>query len=407
MKNILNLKEVLSSVGVEKSFSQLTHSDGIIIEDFESLTGWTVGAGSAELDSVHVKHGTNGIKLTSTNNVTAYMTKTISINFSDKEYITLWFYVWDQSSYTTSTLLYISSTTNLSANMGYSVPSGFVKVFQNGWNKLVLTKSMFTASGGESWSNLMIRIRVRVASPVGGSSSVTFDSLSYGEYKKPQIVISFDDGRKTDYTEAYNYMKSKGLKGTCFVPMANVGADGTYMTLADLTELYGVGWDIGNHSYNHTDLTTLSIVDAETELQDEIDALNSAGFTRASKMLAWPFSAVDDDAITACNNVGILCGRTGINYLQPTISDLQLTLRRVSVSNTMSIGDLTAKIDEAISRGVTAIYNFHRILDPATESTEVLPATFQGFIDYVASKRDLGLIDVVTISEWYNKVNRI
>lgn len=407
MKNNLNLKNSLSSVGIDKSFSQLVHSNENILEDFETLSGWTVGAGSAELDSVHVKHGSNGVKLTSTNAVTAYMTKTISIDFSDKEYITLWFYVWDQSSYTTTTLIYISSTTNLSSNMGYSIPSGFVKVFQNGWNKLVLTKSMFTASGGESWSNLMIRLRVRVASPVGGSSSVTFDSLSYGEYKKPQILITFDDGRKTDYTEAYSYMKSKGLKATCFVPMANVGADGTYMTLADLNELYSVGWDIGNHSYNHTDLTTLSIVDAEAELQDEINALEGAGFKRASHMLAWPFSAVSADAITACNNVGILCGRTGLNYLQPTIADLPLTLRRVSVDNTMSIATLTAKIDEAISRGVTAIYNFHRILDPATESTEVLPATFQGFIDYVVSKKDSGLIDVVTISEWYNKVNRV
>ena len=74
--------------------------------------------------------------------------------------------------------------------------------------------------------------------------------------KKP-ICITFDDGYKDGYLNAFKLLKSLGLKGTYFV-ITNRLNKKNYLTWNELTQMKRKGMEIGSHSASHIDLIKTS-----------------------------------------------------------------------------------------------------------------------------------------------------
>jgi peptidoglycan/xylan/chitin deacetylase (PgdA/CDA1 family) len=68
------------------------------------------------------------------------------------------------------------------------------------------------------------------------------------------VVISFDDGDITVYTEAYPIMKELGFVGVNYLVANYINAEG-YMSVDQLKELSAAGWEVGSHTMSHRDLT--------------------------------------------------------------------------------------------------------------------------------------------------------
>src|SRR3990167_2547631 len=377
---------------------------GTLLEGFESSDDWTLaGVGSSKAnDTTNYKTGSQGVRVTSVNNTAATITKTISADLSVPDIFTLWVYIDDTSKYATgnATTLFIASTTDFSKTFSATINVG--NTMSNGWNKLIFLKSDFTATGGEVWTNTMIRLRMRVVSAADQTVNVTFDDLRYGEYRRPKCIITFDDGIDNVYDEGYSYMRRFGFKGVAYVPGDDrVGADG-YMTLAELTEMYNYGWDISNHGLTHTDLTTLENQAAmEADILGGQEYIKSLGFTRNNmyRHLALPASAYDATVLLALVAQNILTSRSGNDRIQPNFTQDNRLLKRVSIANTTTLAAAKAKVDEAITRGGAAIFNFHRLVASPGISTEWAIADFQDLMEYLYQKS--ASIDVVTITEWY------
>jgi peptidoglycan/xylan/chitin deacetylase (PgdA/CDA1 family) len=93
------------------------------------------------------------------------------------------------------------------------------------------------------------------------------------------FTITFDDGWKTTYTNAYPALKELGLKGNVAVnPDPIDGGWSGYMTLADLQVLSADGWSIVSHTLSHRDLTTLSASELDRELRDSQAWVQRNGF---------------------------------------------------------------------------------------------------------------------------------
>lgn len=93
------------------------------------------------------------------------------------------------------------------------------------------------------------------------------------------FTITFDDGWKTTFANAYPVLRDVGLKGNVAVnPQPIDGGWSDYMTLANLNTLKGAGWSIVSHSVTHRDLTTLSAADLDRELADSKAWLQKNGF---------------------------------------------------------------------------------------------------------------------------------
>ena len=381
--------------------------EGTLLEDFETIGDWSVtGTGATiEAEDILVKNGSHSLKVTSVDAVSAYTTKTVSLDLSEVDRFTMWVYIEDVEKYFQSTvaLLYFrtDATNYFLCNINASQKTNLRQIV-NGWNFLEFNKDDFSINNSPDWSNIT-ELRVRALSLSGETQSLIIDDLRYGYYSKPKVVITFDDGNDSDYTKAYAYMNPLGLNGTSFVPGLSIGSTDAYMTLAQLQEMYADGWDVGNHSYTHINLTTLTSAEVVAELVADIDYLEGNGMPRGAKFLAVPFSAYNSSVMEDYATAGIIAARTGMNRIQSHVIPDPYQLSRKEIVETTSLATAKACIDELVAKGGSYIFNFHDIQDVADAgTTDWSTANFEAFIDYIKAKQDEGILEVVTMSEWYD-----
>ena len=83
--------------------------------------------------------------------------------------------------------------------------------------------------------------------------------------EKP-VLITFDDGYKDNYTNAFPIMKKYGMKGTIFVVTGFLGVYDNYLTWDQAKELLEAGFNIESHTYSHKSMTEASDEDITKEL---------------------------------------------------------------------------------------------------------------------------------------------
>ena len=71
-----------------------------------------------------------------------------------------------------------------------------------------------------------------------------------------KVIFTFDDGYLSQATNALPILQGAGFKGTVYVSQTLIGTSGK-MNITDLNALYEAGWDIGNRSFNHQNITGL------------------------------------------------------------------------------------------------------------------------------------------------------
>jgi peptidoglycan/xylan/chitin deacetylase (PgdA/CDA1 family) len=67
------------------------------------------------------------------------------------------------------------------------------------------------------------------------------------------IVITFDDGNLDVYQNALPILKKHGFPAVMYIILKYLGSD-QHLTIVQVQELATDGWEIGSHSYTHTDL---------------------------------------------------------------------------------------------------------------------------------------------------------
>lgn len=94
-----------------------------------------------------------------------------------------------------------------------------------------------------------------------------YDFVANGaELPEKPVLITFDDGYKDNYTNAYPIMKKYGMKGTIFVVTGFLGVYDNYLTWEQAKELLDAGFNIESHTYSHKSMTEASDEDISNEL---------------------------------------------------------------------------------------------------------------------------------------------
>jgi peptidoglycan/xylan/chitin deacetylase (PgdA/CDA1 family) len=108
------------------------------------------------------------------------------------------------------------------------------------------------------------------------------------------IILTFDDGGETIFTNALPILQKYGFTGSAYIVYNYVGIS-AYMNADQIRGLYAAGWEIGSHSISHVDLTIRTdrqrdeIVDSRAKLQSLLGV--------PILTFAYPFGAYDKDAI--------------------------------------------------------------------------------------------------------------
>lgn len=404
-------KFILLRGGKEKRMlpQNLLLSAGRQVEDFETIGEWTQDpAGHAAADTDIFTTGTKSIKITCPGSTFPSLTKTYTPGFtiSDPSAIRLDLYIEDITVGGTLYIYLYNSTGNyFMAAMHTGSVAGNPRMYQ-GWNRVQFPQAKWTATGSPSWTSPFIKVQISLRATTATPKVGYVDNLVVDVNPLPAVVWGFDDGYSSQFT-MWQILRAKKQRGTTFMVTNNIGSGG-YLTAAQLRTMSADGWDVANHTKDHTDLLTGGLTDEQitAEFADAAAALDALGLTRASLHAAMPYNSWSAQITTDALAAGILSvrddsvvGSVADSLILPFLGiDTRLLWRRYysGLTNTMALATMKAAVDEAVSRKMLMVIVGHKIgavADALTWTT----SDFTELVDYVASKQ----MQSLTLSEMY------
>lgn len=232
-------------------------------------------------------------------------------------------------------------------------------------------------------------------------------------YRKPgeaQVVIGFDNIYNTQIN-ALNYLKTNGFRGTLFFGAASVGGSGRF-TLSELKSLQADGHLMASYGRLYPENAGDPINWYSMTLAQKISAIRSQveyhyknGFGRGARLLSTPAGgyAADESILWESGLVTLITGRINyandgrpLGYYGPYTQGHSCGPSASNNDNGVSCGRFSV-IDAIVNSGGFAIFIFHNVAGAAEQ--DITLAEFQSFVDYVKTKSDAGLLNVITADE--------
>ncbi len=160
-----------------------------------------------------------------------------------------------------------------------------------------------------------------------------------GTLPEKPVVLSFDDGYDTQYTDAYPVMKRHGWAG-----VLNLKAGETDIYKSQVREMLASGWELASHTITHPDLTTLDAATMKREIVAS-RAILEKEFGATVDHFCYPAGAYDDAVIKAVEDAGYSSASTVDEGLAS--KDELFTLKRIRVNRGDGASGLAASISAA------------------------------------------------------------
>ena len=213
------------------------------------------------------------------------------------------------------------------------------------------------------------------------------------KFNNGKLLLTFDDGKVTQYTNGLPLFKEKGVKATLYVRLNIQGAE--YLTIDEADSLYKYGMDLQGHALSHSELIYLtndSIIE-ELAITDSIFLAN--GFP-LPEHLAYP-SGLSDERVRTLVSTLKKTGRTVSGRYFNKKHD-KFLLPSIALDNTDDTAMIYFKsyMDRAKADTLAMIFYGHDI----GAGTGISVAYLEEIIDYADS---IGL-DIITISELYEQM---
>jgi peptidoglycan/xylan/chitin deacetylase (PgdA/CDA1 family) len=218
----------------------------------------------------------------------------------------------------------------------------------------------------------------------------------------PRTVVSltFDDGIKDQITNVRPLLKSHHMHGTFYIITGQTNLSG-YMSQADVSALAADGNEIGGHTVDHPDLTTLSPDDAKREICNGRVTLLNWGFS--VKNFAYPFGSTNPTVEKIAADCGYNSARSvggvvspgacdGCDYAE-TIppADRYNTQTPDSIQNNTTLNQLKGLVTQAERhRGGWVQLVFHHVCNGCSDTYSTTPRILSDFLNWLAPRALIG-----------------
>jgi len=238
----------------------------------------------------------------------------------------------------------------------------------NSWTKFDI---QFTAPAGA--------VSVQIYHDIYSVGYVQTDDFSlstfkYQGFKRPLVSITDDDGFTNFYTNGVPVLQKYKLPATAYIISSYLDQP-LYMTSAQVKSLYGDNVEVGSHSVDHPDLTTLTATQQDTELKNSQATLQKL-LGMNVKDYAAPYGAFNTQVTTDAAKYyqtyrTTLTGYNGKN----NFNAMNLYVQNVTSSTTTA--DVQGWLQEAAATNTWLILVYHEVSTSPVDSVDnTLPADF-------------------------------
>lgn len=153
----------------------------------------------------------------------------------------------------------------------YLIP--FIGRLKVGRNKFVNVIYYHDVVNGEGFSfmrtNIVVFKRHMQYITDNGYKTLRFDELDDKEnlkFEKKKVVIAFDDGWMSNYTEIFEFMKSLGIKYNIYLTIGEIGKNPNYLTWDLVRKMRDSGMvGFGVHTFTHPHVADMTGIDPQLE----------------------------------------------------------------------------------------------------------------------------------------------
>lgn len=183
-----------------------------------------------------------------------------------------------------------------------------------------------------------------------GYTTLTMDELySFNGDNMPipkkSVVITFDDGYRDNYENAYPILKKYHFNATIFVITDSIDNDNNMLTSKQLIEMSENGIDIESHTTHHKDLKRLSYDEQLTTMINSKKVIEGI-LKKPVKYLAYPNGSYNEDSIKACKKAGYIMGvRTHEKWSNKRNGIF--SLNRIYVNGNNNMSSFTRRINDS------------------------------------------------------------
>lgn len=177
-----------------------------------------------------------------------------------------------------------------------------------------------------------------------GFTTITFsDFLNFPTKKLPEkpIILTFDDGYNDAYDNAFLPLKQNGQVGVFYIISGFVGRPDT-LTSNQIKEISASDMEVGSHTIDHPDLTKISAVKLDSELQGSKKNLESI-IGKSVVSFCYPSGKNNAEVDNAVKNAGYSTATTTSSGISST-SENKFTLSRIRINPTDSLPTFVNKI---------------------------------------------------------------
>ena len=165
------------------------------------------------------------------------------------------------------------------------------------------------------------------------------------------IVITFDDGYRDNYVNAFPIMKEFGLKGCVFCVSDEIGKE-SFLRLEEIHEMADAGFEFGSHTMSHPELVHLDEKSKWLEISESKKRLEEM-LGIPIPYFCYPKGFWDEEGVDMVATAGYAAAcsnRPGSNdwrhLLRRNSNDIYL-LRRTEISGFDDLGDFRRKLNGA------------------------------------------------------------
>ena len=159
------------------------------------------------------------------------------------------------------------------------------------------------------------------------------------------IVLTFDDGYRSVYTEAFTRMVQRGYPGVFFLYTDYINVDESCLSYDMVHDMVSNGMEIGSHTVSHCDLPAQSEDGLRHELGDSLTGLEEITGTTI-KFIAYPSGHNNDNVRRMTKEVGYL-GAVTTEYGVASASDDIFGLKRIRIDKGNDASALEGKLPES------------------------------------------------------------